>query len=110
MSLLRTSNAERSAHGSRYASKSHRSVRNRLLLKSILCSTFCASMAVWVQAQNSQQSGRDDSWTATTDISLANGSPARITESRTKSGNRTMDKKKIEVLGINGHYEPFSES
>jgi hypothetical protein len=78
----------------------------RLLLSSILC----AAMGVSVLARNPQQSGTDESWTATTDTSLANGNPARTTESHTKSANRTVDKKKIEVLGINGHYEPFSES
>jgi hypothetical protein len=81
-----------------------------VLMRPLLFTALCGAMAVCTLAQNSQQSASDESWTATTDISLANGNPARATESRTKSGNRTMDNKKIEVLGINGRYEPFSES
>jgi hypothetical protein len=81
-----------------------------LLMRLLLSVALCAGMAVCALAHNSQQSASDESWTATTDISLANGNPARTTESHTKCGNRTLDKKKIEVLGINGRYEPFSES
>ena len=79
-----------------------------VLVRQLLSTVLCAAMGVCVLAQNPQQSGSDESWTATTDTSLANGNPARTTESHTKSANRTVDKKKIEVLGINGHYEPFT--
>ena len=81
-----------------------------VLMRPLLFTALCGAMAVSTLGQHSQQSASDESWTATTDISLANGNPARATESHTKSGNRTMDNKKIEVLGINGRYEPFCES
>ena len=110
MKVLRTLNAQRSEHGARDASESHRSARNLFLLKSILCATLCASTAVCVQAQNQRQSVRDESWRATIDTRITNGNPSRTTESYTKSNDRIIDERKIEILGINGHYEPFSES
>jgi hypothetical protein len=38
-----------------------------------------------------------------------NTNPMRTTESHTKSGNRTFDKKNVEVLNADGVYEPYYE-
>ena len=63
-----------------------------------------------VQAQDAQQKSGDESWTATTETSDANANPARTTESHEKSGNRSVDKQRVEVLGDNGQYRPDFET
>jgi len=57
----------------------------------------------------SQTARGDQSWTATSETSTANANPSRTTESHTKSGNRTLDKKTVEVLGPDGEYQPYVE-
>ena len=47
------------------------------------------------------------SWTANAQSELTYGNPSRSTESHIKSGNRTVDKKAVEVLGLDGQYQPF---
>jgi hypothetical protein len=47
------------------------------------------------------------SWTANAQSDLTYGNPSRTTESHIKSGNRTVDKKAVEVLGLDGQYQPF---
>jgi len=81
----------------------------QLLMRSAFRFVLCATMAACVQAQDSKQ-GTDESWTATTKSSIPNINPSRTIESHTKSGNRTIDKQRFEVLGINGGYRPFSET
>ena len=49
----------------------------------------------------------DQSWTENTQSDSNNGSPSRTTESHIKSGNRTVDKKTVEVLGPDGRYQPY---
>jgi hypothetical protein len=70
---------------------------------------LCATTAVCVQAQDSKQ-GTNESWTATTASFISNFAPSRTIESHAKSGNRTIDKQRFEVLGINGGYRSFSET
>jgi hypothetical protein len=53
------------------------------------------------------QNGAFQSWTATTQTTAPNTNPTRTTESHTKSGNRTLDKKNVEVLNADGVYEPY---
>ena len=81
-----------------------------LLMKSSVCLVLCAVTAVWVPAQDSQPSSGGESWTKTTEVAVANANPSRTTESHTKSGNRTVDMQKTEVLGPNGRYQLFSET
>jgi len=49
----------------------------------------------------------DQSWTANSQSDGSNGNPSRTTESHIKSGNRTVDKKTVEVLGPDGKYHPY---
>jgi hypothetical protein len=77
--------------------------------KSILSAAFCVATAISVQAQDQQQSSGDESWTATKE-NAASFNPLRTTESHSKSGNRTVDKQRVELLGLNGSYHPFSET
>jgi len=79
-------------------------------LKSIVAGAFCVGSAVCVQAQNPQQSGGDESWTTTRDTAPQYGKSSRTTESHFKSGNRTVDKQRMEVPGVNGGYQPASET
>src|SRR5215469_3854045 len=65
-----------------------------------------ASTTISAAAQSQPAKG-DQSWTATSATSTANANPSRTTESYTKSGNRTLDKKTVEVLGPGGEYQPY---
>jgi hypothetical protein len=78
------------------------------LLKSIIAAVFCVAGTVCVQAQN-QQSG-DESSTTTRETTPQYANSSRTTESHTKSGNRTVDKRRMEFLGPNGGYQPTSET
>ncbi len=82
----------------------------KLLLKVIIAAAVCVAGAVCVQAQNSQQSGGDESWTTTRDTTQQYANSSRTTESHRKSGNRTVDKQRIEFLGPNGGYQPAVET
>jgi hypothetical protein len=79
-------------------------------VESIISTVLCVATAVCVQAQNPQTSGGDESWTSTKETAMPNANPARTTESHTKSGNRTTDKQRLDILGPNGGYQPFSET
>jgi hypothetical protein len=81
-----------------------------LLMKSLVPAALCVAAAVCAQAQEPQKSSGDESWSTTKENSAQNVNPSRTTESHTKSGNRTVDKQKLEVLGPNGRYQPFSET
>jgi hypothetical protein len=61
-------------------------------------------------AQDAQRNSSDESWTATTENSVINATPSRTTESHVKSGNRSVDKQRVEVLGPNGRFQPDSET
>ena len=93
----------------KYRTHIFRSASN-LLIGSIISGAFFSAMAVRVQAQDPQKSSGDESWTTTRENSAQNVNPSRTTESHTKSDNRTVDNRKLEVLGLNGRYEPFSET
>ena len=81
----------------------------QLLRRSAFRFVLCAATAVCVQAQDSKQ-GTDESWTATTESFIPDFNPSRTIESHAKSGNRTIDKQRFEVLGLNGGYRSFSET
>jgi len=80
-----------------------------LLANSLLSAALCLATAVCAHAQGGSQTG-DESWTSTRENSALNINPSRTTESHSKSGNRTVDKQKLEVLGPNGRYRPSSET
>jgi hypothetical protein len=80
------------------------------LLKSTLATALCVFATASLHAQNPQQTSGEDSWTKTRDNAPQYANPSRTTESHTSSGNRTVDKQKIEILGPNGTYQPASET
>ena len=65
-----------------------------------------AGTTISVAAQ-SQPANGDQSWTATSETSTAYANPSRSRESYTKSGNRTVETKSVEVLGPDGEYQPY---
>lgn len=80
------------------------------LVRLIIFLVLCAGSVVCARAQDAQPDETNESWTATTQTSEDNGNPSRTLESHTKLGNRSVDKKRTEVLGVNGGYEPASDS
>jgi hypothetical protein len=81
-----------------------------LLLRSVISAALCVATAVRVQAQGQQQGSGDESWTTTKESASQNVTRSRTTDSHTKSGNRTVDKQRVDVLGPNGSYQPFLET
>ena len=80
----------------------------RLVIMSAIFVVLSVGSAACTQAQ--EQKSSDESWTATTENAVAYGNPARVTQSHTKSGDRTVDKQRVEVIGTDGHYRPDSET
>ena len=70
---------------------------------------FPGSVA-FAQAQNVPPSNSEESWTAARQVSIDNTNPLRTTESHSRSGNRSVDKLKTEVLGPDGRYQAETES
>jgi hypothetical protein len=81
-----------------------------LLINLLISVVFYFASAASTQAQDAQRNSSDESWTATTENSVINATPSRTTESHVKSGNRSVDRQRVEVLGPNGRYQPDSET
>ncbi|HET8924861.1 MAG TPA: hypothetical protein VFN26_17915 [Candidatus Acidoferrum sp.] len=82
----------------------------KLLVKSMISVIVYVGSAVCAQAQEAQPNTTNESWTATTETSGANTKASRTMESHTKSGDRSVDKQRVEVPGPNGGYQPYSET
>lgn len=82
----------------------------RLLINSMIPMAFCVGSAVCALAQDAQPKDKGESWTVTTENSYQNATPSRTTESHTKSGNRSVDKQRVEVIGLNNQYQPALET
>src|ERR1700751_1624806 len=80
-----------------------------LLMKSMVSVVFCVGSTICAQAQDVQRNV-NESWTATTETSVENQNPSRTTESHAKSGNRSVDTQRVEVLGPDGRYVPSSDA
>src|SRR5246127_2513127 len=83
---------------------------NRLLVISMISVILCVGLAASAQAQEAQSNDTNESWTATAQTSGDNANPSRTMESHTKSGNRSVDKTRAEVLGVDGRYQPDSDT
>ena len=81
-----------------------------LFVKPLLVIVLCVGPFVVARAQDSQSNKGDESWTTTAESKAENTNPARTMESHTKSGNRSVDKQRAEVLGPDGHYQPDSDT
>src|SRR3984893_2120166 len=82
----------------------------RLFVKPLLVIVLGVGPFVVARAQDSQSNKGDESWTTTTESKVENLNPVRTTESHNKSGNRSVDKQRVEVLGPDGHYQPNSDT
>jgi hypothetical protein len=76
----------------------------RFWSRSMFSVFLCVGSAVSVQAQDAHPNNTNESWTTTTQASVDNTGPTRTTESHARSGNRSVDKQLVEVLGPNGRY------
>ena len=83
---------------------------SRLLITSMISVILCVGLAVSAQAQEARPNDVNESWTATAQTSGDNANPSRTMESHTKSGNRSVDKTRAEVLGVDGRYQPDSDT
>jgi hypothetical protein len=82
----------------------------RLFVKPLLVIFLCTGPFAVARAQDSQSNKGDETWTTTSESKGENTNPARTMESHTKSGNRSVDKQRVEVLGSDGHYQPASDT
>jgi hypothetical protein len=82
----------------------------KLLVKSMISVIVYVGSSVCAQAQEAQPNTTNESWTATTETSGGNPKASRTLESHTKSGDRSVDKQRVEVPGPNGGYQPYSET
>lgn len=83
---------------------------NKLLISSLIVVILSLASAVCTRAQDAQPKTTDESWTTTAQTHVDNTNPLRTTESHTTSGNRTVDKQRVEVLGPDGRYQPDSDT
>ncbi len=93
-----------------YSKPENKVAVSTLLVNLIISAVFCFGSAVSTPAQDAQRNSSDESWTATSETSEKNAIPSRTTESHSKSGNRSVDKQRVEVLGPNGRYQLDSET
>jgi hypothetical protein len=75
---------------------------------------ICCCWAPSLLAQSYESTDQPQkSWTATTDLKsdslLPTRIPERIIESHSQTGNRTLDKRSVEIRGADGHFEPYQE-
>ncbi len=81
-----------------------------LLLKSMFSVILCIGSVICAHGQGAQRNNTNESWTVTTQTSVDDTNPLRTTESHAKSGNQSVDKQTVEVLGLNGRYQPDYET
>jgi len=71
--------------------------------------SFCSSVVVWAQTADSQESGSDKSWTATTDSTESYANPTHTIRSHTQNGNRTVDVRSLQTQGTDGNLTPYQD-
>lgn len=82
----------------------------KLVITSIISAVLYLGFASCAESQEASQNSSGGSWTATTEGSTVNVTPWRTTQSHTKSGNRTLDKQLVQVLGPDGRFRPETET
>src|SRR5271157_3475573 len=71
---------------------------------------FCFYPRLRAQTFDSQTAEKpNQSWTTTTDSNSGNLKPTRSTESHMQNGNRTMDKRSVQIRSSDGHFEPYQD-
>jgi hypothetical protein len=80
----------------------------------VVIAAYCFCPSVFAQTSDSRTAEElTKSWTATTDLKsddlLPKRIPVRIIESHTQDGNRTVDKRSVEIRGSDGRFEPYQD-
>jgi hypothetical protein len=80
----------------------------------VVIGAYCFCPSVFAQTSDSQTAeDPTKSWTATTDLKsddlLPERIPVRVIESHNQNGNRTLDKRSVEIRGTDGHFEPYQD-
>ena len=71
---------------------------------------LCVGLEVFAQTADSQTTAdANKSWTATTDFKRKDVDPTRIIESHQQNGNRTVDKRSVQIPGFDGHFEFYQD-
>ena len=82
----------------------------KFALRAAACAALCVGAMACARAQNSPSNGANQSSSSNSEISGTSVNPSRTTESHETIGNMRVDKQHVEVLGPNGHYQPYSET
>src|SRR5271165_2264877 len=80
----------------------------------VVIGACCSCPGVFAQTPDSRTAEEPTkSWTATTDLKSDDLTPqripVRIIESHSQNGNRTSDKRSVEIRGTDGHLEPYQD-
>jgi hypothetical protein len=80
----------------------------------VVIGAYCFCPSVFAQTSDSPTAEEPTkSWTATTDLKsddlLPERIPVRTIESHSQNGNQTLDKRSVEIRGIDGHFEPYQD-
>jgi hypothetical protein len=75
---------------------------------------YCLCASAFAQTSNSRTAEEStQSWTATTELKsddlLPERLPVRIIENHSQNGNRTLDKRSVEIRGTDGHFEAYQD-
>ena len=75
---------------------------------------YCFCSSVFAQTSDSRTAEEQtNSWTATTDLKsddlIPERIPVRVIESHSQNGNRTIDKRTIQIQGVDGRLVPYQE-
>ena len=67
-------------------------------------------MALFAQTDSSSVTHEGtESWTAITESKVDNVNDSRTIESHSRSGNRALDERSVQVRGLDGHLEPYQD-
>jgi hypothetical protein len=80
----------------------------------VLIGAYCLCPSAFAQTSGSRTAEEPaKSWTATTNLKsddlIPERIPVRIFESHNQNGNRTLDKRSVEIRGTDGHFEPYQD-
>ncbi len=75
----------------------------------------CYALSLLAQTSDTRTLDQTNkSWTATTDSKrddlFPTRIPVRIVESHSQNGERTLDKRSVEIRGTDGHFEPYQDT
>ena len=80
----------------------------------VMIGAYCLCPSAFAQTSDARTAEEPTkSWTATTDLKsddlIPERIPVRIIESHSENGNRTLDKRSVEIRGTDGHFEPYQD-